>query len=107
MSFPAARFGTTLANHVEVVSLTKSPVEDCPGKCQISGAKCRDRLTGEEFTVKAKSVVNATGPFTGEVDCVDAVHLRWPRAKVYLANAIVIHIILNTDEFNHQCHQLQ
>ena len=62
---PAARFGTALANHVEVLSLTKSVDEKCEGKTRISGAICRDVLTGEEFTVKAKTVINATGPFTG------------------------------------------
>ena len=62
----AARFGTALANHVEVLSLTKSADEKCDGKQRISGAKCRDVLTGEEFHVKAKTVINATGPFTGK-----------------------------------------
>jgi len=85
----AARFGTTLANHVEVVSLTKSPVEDCPGKCQISGAKCRDRLTGEEFTVKAKSVVNATGPFTDSIRQMDN-----PSEKAICQPSAGVHVVL-------------
>ena len=32
---------------------------------RISGAKMRDELTGDEWITKAKCVVNATGPFTG------------------------------------------
>ena len=32
---------------------------------RIVGAKMRDQLTGDTWITKAKSVVNATGPFTG------------------------------------------
>lgn len=31
---------------------------------KVCGAHVRDRLTGKEWDIKAKSVVNATGPFT-------------------------------------------
>ena len=31
----------------------------------------RDELTGEEFEVKAKSVINATGPFTDSIRKMD------------------------------------
>ena len=33
----------------------------------VCGAHVRDRLTGKEWDIKAKSVVNATGPFTDMV----------------------------------------
>lgn len=51
--------GAAIANHVKVIDLIKEE-----GK--IVGAKMRDELSGEEWTTKAKCVVNATGPFTGK-----------------------------------------
>lgn len=59
----AIQHGAVAANHTEVVALNKTPAggDDKPGR--IIGARLRDMLTGEEFDVKAKGVVNATGPF--------------------------------------------
>ena len=34
---------------------------------KVVGAKCRNEIDGEEFDVKAKSVINATGPFTDSI----------------------------------------
>ena len=34
---------------------------------RIIGAKMRDEITGDEWVTKAKCVVNATGPFTGNL----------------------------------------
>ncbi|KAF7722136.1 mitochondrial glycerol-3-phosphate dehydrogenase [Apophysomyces ossiformis] len=58
LALTAAYHGATVANHCEVIDLTK----DDNGK--VNGAKVRDTLTGEEWFVKAKGVINATGPFT-------------------------------------------
>ena len=35
------------------------------------GARLRDRLTGDEWDVRAKVVVNATGPFTDTIRQMD------------------------------------
>ena len=48
LAMTAACHGATVANHCEVINLTK----DEEGK--VNGAKMRDNLTGEEWTVKAK-----------------------------------------------------
>ncbi|GAB5588461.1 mitochondrial glycerol-3-phosphate dehydrogenase [Umbelopsis nana] len=58
LALTAVNHGATVANHCEVKSLTK----DETGK--VNGAVLHDVLTGDEWTVKAKGVVNATGPFT-------------------------------------------
>ncbi|KAI0667678.1 DAO-domain-containing protein [Trametes maxima] len=55
----AVQQGAIVANHVEVTSLDK---EGVAGKIQ--GARVRDALTGQEFNIRAKGVVNATGPFS-------------------------------------------
>lgn len=51
--------GAVVLNHVSAVSLLK----DKEGK--VVGAVVRNNETGEEMTVRAKVVVNATGPFVG------------------------------------------
>ncbi len=57
--------GATVVNYCAVVGLLK----DENGK--ICGVKVRDELAGEEFEVKAKCVVNATGVFTNEINKMD------------------------------------
>lgn len=56
--------GAALANHVEVRSLLK---EDS----RVVGASVQDRLTGNAFDIKAKVVVNATGPFADSIRSLD------------------------------------
>lgn len=62
LALTAARYGATVANHVSVVSLCKDPET---GK--VNGARVKDMQTAEEWDVKAKSVINATGPFTDSI----------------------------------------
>jgi len=64
IAISAARHGANVANHVKVVDLIK--VE---GK--VAGAKVRNQITGEEFNIKAKSIINATGPFTDSIRKMD------------------------------------
>ena len=65
IALTAARLGASIANHVKVESLVKGS----DGKVQ--GARVKDMLTGETFSVKAKSVINATGPFTDSIRKMD------------------------------------
>ncbi|NWW00066.1 GPDM protein, partial [Machaerirhynchus nigripectus] len=43
----------------------------CSQVCGVCGVCCRDVLTGQEFDVRAKCVINATGPFTDSVRKMD------------------------------------
>jgi glycerol-3-phosphate dehydrogenase len=52
----AAEAGATVLNYAEVVGLATV-------KGAVSGAEVQDRLCGEIFTVEARAVVNATGPW--------------------------------------------
>ncbi|KAI8878654.1 DAO-domain-containing protein [Backusella circina FSU 941] len=54
----AACYGAVVANHCEVIELTKDD------KGMVNGAKLRDNISGDEWNVMAKGVINATGPFT-------------------------------------------
>jgi glycerol-3-phosphate dehydrogenase len=57
----AAKYGAFAASRTQVVGLIKEP-----GK--VTGAELVDQETGEKFTVKAKSVINATGVWTEETE---------------------------------------
>ncbi|XP_024073767.1 glycerol-3-phosphate dehydrogenase, mitochondrial isoform X3 [Terrapene carolina triunguis] len=70
IALTAARYGAATANYTEVVHLLKK-TDPKSGKERVCGARCRDVLTGQEFDVKAKCVINATGPFTDSVRKMD------------------------------------
>ncbi|XP_048454992.1 glycerol-3-phosphate dehydrogenase, mitochondrial [Rhincodon typus] len=70
IALTAARYGAAIANYVEAVSLLKTRDPDT-NKEYICGARCRDIETGELFDVKAKCVINATGPFTDSLRQMD------------------------------------
>ena len=44
---------------------------DSQGVLKVSGARIRDEITGDEWDVRAKCVVNATGPFTDSIRQMD------------------------------------
>lgn len=81
IAISAARHGATIANHVRVKNLIK----DAGGK--VRGAVCSNEITGEEFTVRAKCVINATGPFTDSIRKMDdglAREIVCPSAGVHI-----------------------
>ncbi|XP_037829833.1 glycerol-3-phosphate dehydrogenase, mitochondrial isoform X3 [Kryptolebias marmoratus] len=65
IALSAARHGAAVANYTEVVRLLKTEEQ------KVCGARCRDVITGQEFDVKAKCVINATGPFTDSLRKMD------------------------------------
>uniref|UniRef100_A0A8C0SHA3 Glycerol-3-phosphate dehydrogenase n=1 Tax=Canis lupus familiaris TaxID=9615 RepID=A0A8C0SHA3_CANLF len=86
IALTAARYGAATANYMEVVSLLKE-AEPHTGRQRVCGARCRDVLTGQEFDVRAKCVINATGPFTDTVrrmDNQDAAAICQPSAGVHI-----------------------
>lgn len=66
----AARQGACIANHTEVLELIKEKDEKT-GVEKLVGAKMRDNIEGKEFTVRAKCIINATGPFTDGIRIMD------------------------------------
>ncbi|KAG5976406.1 hypothetical protein E4U58_004354 [Claviceps cyperi] len=91
LALTAMLYGATLLNHVEVTALEK----DANGK--ICGAKVKDVIAGHEtastssapFTVRAKGVINATGPFTDAVERMDD-----PQRKEIVAPSSGAHVML-------------
>ena len=56
---------------------------------RVCGAHVRDLITGEEFDIKAKCVVNATGPFTDAIRKMDE-----PTEKNICQPSAGVHIVL-------------
>lgn len=67
----AALYGSTVVNHLEVTGLEK----DASGR--LNGARVKDLIREkdgqkpEEFTIRAKAIINATGPFTDSIRKMD------------------------------------
>lgn len=80
----AVEQGATVVNYCEVVCLDK----DAQGK--ICGVQLRDTFNGEQFAVKAKCVVNATGVFTNEIMAMDN-----PQAGDMIVPSQGIHIVID------------
>lgn len=83
IAMTAIQQGATVLNHVEVADLRKE-------NSRLVGATVRDRFTGEAFPVKAKVVVNATGPFCDHIRQMDD-----PKAPKMLSASSGIHIVLD------------
>ncbi len=84
----AAMYGATTLNHVEATELVK----DANG--QICGAKVRDMIPqGEdqasEITVRARGVINATGPFVDAIRGFDE-----PKARDIVVPSTGVHVVL-------------
>jgi glycerol-3-phosphate dehydrogenase len=62
----AVKYGAVVVNHTEVTKLNKND------KGKVCGARVKDNLTGEEWDVRAKGVINATGSFTDSLLSQDA-----------------------------------
>ncbi|KAI7874127.1 DAO-domain-containing protein [Lichtheimia hyalospora FSU 10163] len=81
LSMTAAYHGATVVNHCEVTELLKNE------KGEVKGAKLKDNLTGKEWEVKAKGVINATGPFTDglrKMDDKENLDIVAPSAGVHI-----------------------
>ena len=70
LGMTAALYGATVVTHLEVTDLTKG--ED--GK--LNGARVKDRIAeangkSDVFNIRAKGVINATGPFTDAIRKLD------------------------------------
>ncbi|KAK9524146.1 hypothetical protein VZT92_018007 [Zoarces viviparus] len=86
IALSSARYGAAVANYTEVVRLLKTK-DPRSGEEKVCGARCRDVITGQEFDVKAKCVINATGPFTDslrKMDNKETKNICQPSAGVHI-----------------------
>ncbi|EJU03376.1 DAO-domain-containing protein [Dacryopinax primogenitus] len=84
----AVHYGAMVANHTEVVKVNKTVSPD-GSEPKVTGARIRDNMTGEEWDVKAKGVINATGPFADGVRQLDD-----PTVKPIVAPSGGVHVTL-------------
>ncbi|KAJ9642360.1 mitochondrial glycerol-3-phosphate dehydrogenase [Coniosporium tulheliwenetii] len=89
IAMTAALYGATVVNHIEVTSLEK----DANGRLIGARAKdCIQEMNGkkaEEFTIRAKGIINATGPFTDSIRKMDD-----PSVPEIVAPSLGVHVIL-------------
>lgn len=83
IAMTASEKGAAIANHVSVTHLTKQE-----GK--LRGAGVLDELTGEKWTITARAVVNATGPFADAIRTLDD-----PQCEAILSASSGTHIVLD------------
>nr|KAG5714785.1 hypothetical protein BaRGS_000273 [Batillaria attramentaria] len=85
LAITAVRYGAAVSNYVEVIGLNKT--EDADGTERVCGARVKDTLTGKEWNVKAKCVINATGPYTDRVRTMakhDTMQICQPSSGVHI-----------------------
>jgi len=80
----AARKGAVVANYVEATGLLVY-------RGRVTGVRARDVLTGEEFDIKSRTVVNAAGPWVDQV--LDRLTGRPPSHPIPVTKAI--NVIVN------------
>ena len=95
LALTAAKKGATVANHVEVISLLKEEQTRSTGEGEtdtkqvLCGARMKDKITGKEWEMRARMVVNATGPFTDHVRTMDD-----PNVEKICQPSAGVHIVL-------------
>jgi glycerol-3-phosphate dehydrogenase len=91
LALTAALYGATTVNHLEVIKLER----DAQGR--LCGARVRDLVHNDndstnepqEFIVRAKGIINATGPFADAIQQMDE-----PRARDIISPSSGVHITL-------------
>jgi glycerol-3-phosphate dehydrogenase len=83
LALTAQQHGAVIGNHVEAQALLKEQGKVC-------GAVVRDAISGHQFTIRARGVINACGPFVDRLRQLDEAD-----AKPILRASTGIHIILS------------
>ncbi|KAK7062734.1 mitochondrial glycerol-3-phosphate dehydrogenase [Paramarasmius palmivorus] len=79
----AVKHGAVVANYTEVTQLHKNK------DGRLNGARLKDNITGEEWDIRAKGIINATGPFADSLLSLDN-----PNHKPIVRASSGIHITL-------------
>ncbi|KAF4627838.1 hypothetical protein G7Y89_g10313 [Cudoniella acicularis] len=89
IAMTAALYGSTVVNHIEVMGLEK----DANGK--LCGARVKDLIQeknggkADEFVIRARGIINATGPFVDGIRKMDE-----PDVKEIVAPSSGVHVVL-------------
>ena len=71
LAMTAALYGATVVNHLEVTALEKDENGKLNGALVKDLVQDRNGKTPQEFRIKAKGIINATGPFTDSIRKMD------------------------------------
>jgi len=83
LALTAAEQGGVLLNYCKVDQLVKE-------KDRVTGVQVTDRISGQQHTIKARAVINATGVFTDNVLQMDT-----PGSEPIIAPSQGVHIVLD------------
>eukprot|EP01060_Flectonema_neradi_P033804 TRINITY_DN5766_c0_g1_i3.p1 TRINITY_DN5766_c0_g1~~TRINITY_DN5766_c0_g1_i3.p1 ORF type:complete len:667 (+),score=129.69 TRINITY_DN5766_c0_g1_i3:64-2001(+) len=88
IALTAIQHGAIAANHIGVQSLD---TQGSHGQDDylVTGARVKDFVSGEEFTIKARKVINATGPFSDSIR-----KMADPNAEEIVVPAQGAHLVL-------------
>ncbi len=87
LALSAESLGAAICNHLKVTGFLNQDG-------QISGVIAKDRFTAQALKLKARGVINATGPFCDQLRGLDD-----PQAKPLLTTSSGIHIVLDKAHF--------
>lgn len=89
IALTAALYGASVVNHMEVTGLTKDAFGKLNGAVVKDLIKSRNGSPGDEFTVRAKCIINATGPFCDAIRQLDD-----PSVQEIVAPSSGVHVVL-------------
>ena len=89
LAMTAALYGATTVNHMEVTGLTKDASGKLNGAVLKDLVNERDGKNSKPITVRAKGIINATGPFTDSIRKLDD-----SSVKEIVAPSSGVHVIL-------------
>ncbi|HVZ57492.1 MAG TPA: glycerol-3-phosphate dehydrogenase/oxidase [Chitinophagaceae bacterium] len=85
LAMTAADHGATLLNYAPVEGLLKE-------RGRICGVALTDRISGRQYEIRARAVINATGVFTDAI-----LHLDDPAAETMIAPSQGVHLVLDRE----------
>ena len=89
LAMTAALYGATVVNHLEVTSLTRDATTGKLNGAVVLDKDAERNGTTTSFPIRAKGVINATGPFTDAIRQLDS-----PTAQEIVAPSSGVHVIL-------------
>lgn len=96
LALSALSHGATVINHVEAIDLLKN--EDN----KIVGATLRDTMTGDQWNVSAKVVLNCTGPFSDSIRRMDEPNQKdiiLPSSGVHVPILYFFFVLLSVSQY--------
>ena len=89
LAMTAALYGSTVVNHVEITGLEKDATGQLCGARAVDLVEERNTGKAKEFRIRAKGIINATGPFTDGIRQMDD-----PKVQQIVAPSSGVHVIL-------------